>query len=80
MKSKSYVVEGTTTAYKVRFSVYKEGSLKDKIMVGLFKRGSLFWDCIEHDLYSQRQPELAEEQFNLLCARADNAAKEGATE
>lgn len=77
MKSKEYVVEGPTTAYKVRMSVYKEGNLKDKVMIGIFRLGPFFWDCIEHDLYSQKQPHLAEEQFKELCEKADALSKEG---
>ena len=75
MKSKEYIVEARTTAYKVRFSVYKEGRLAGTILVALCKLGALFWDCFEHDLYTQ--PELAKKVFKEYCARADELAKEG---
>ena len=77
MKSKEYIVEGRTTAYKVRFAVYNKGSLNGKIMVALCKLGPLFWDCSEHDLFLQ--PEVAEARFKELCKKADELAKEGST-
>lgn len=75
VESKEYIVEGKNTAYKVRFSVYKEGSMAGKILVGIARLGPFFWNMFEHDLYIQ--PEVAEKRFIELCGKADELAKEG---
>ncbi len=67
-KSREYITEGKTKAFKARISYYSDG----KIAVMLAKLGPLFWDCFKHEMF--RQEELAEKEFSFYCTVADDMA------
>jgi len=70
-KSREYITEGNTKAFKARISYYI-GKDSGKIGVSLSKLGPLFWSAFKHEMFKQEH--LAEEQFEEYCKEADRLA------
>jgi hypothetical protein len=69
MRSRDFIIEGNTKAFKARISYYKDG----KIGVFLSKLGPFFWDAFKHEMFIQEH--LAEKQYAEYCKEAERLAE-----